>query len=132
MMSLPRGACPGGGTVVRPAVLPARGPVPASLVRSATQARKGRGRFSSALFGSTARNAPAAHNPVVGIKRGAGWPARPTIDTAQQAEQDRQAWVAEAGRRMAADANRLRGRCMLRVGSIADIVRWDDLAGGAW
>jgi hypothetical protein len=33
---------------------------------------------------------------------------------------------------MATDhTGRQRARCMLRVGAVADITRWDDLAGGA-
>jgi hypothetical protein len=40
--------------------------------------------------------------------------------------------VAEARQRTAEDAGRLRVRCMLPVGSVADIVRWDHLAGDGW
>jgi hypothetical protein len=39
--------------------------------------------------------------------------------------------VADARRRMAEDGNRLGAWCVLRVGSVADVVRWDELSGDA-
>ena len=42
-------------------------------------------------------------------------------------------WLGLDTRRRTAvdDARRLLARCMLRVGAVANLVRWDDLAGGA-
>ena len=56
------------------------------------------------------------------------WTVRVAIHAAQQAGQDWRPGVAEARRRMADGANRLRARYILRVGSVADGVRWDGLA----
>jgi hypothetical protein len=52
------------------------------------------------------------------------------IHAAEQAGQDSRPAVAEARRRMAEDAKRLRARRVLRVGGGADVVRRDGLAGG--
>lgn len=56
------------------------------------------------------------------------WTVRVAIHAAQQAGQDWRPGVAEARWRIADDANRLRARYILRVGSVADVVRWDGLA----
>jgi hypothetical protein len=53
------------------------------------------------------------------------------IDAAKQAGEGARPGVADARRRMAEEANRLGTRCVLRVGSVADVVRWDDLSGDA-
>ena len=53
-----------------------------------------------------------------------------TIDAAKRAGRDWRPGVAEARRRMAEDANRLLARWVFRVGTVADIVRWDDVPGG--
>ncbi len=143
MLSLPPGACPGGEKATRPTGAMTRTPpaartpsavlpLPPTLVSFAAQALKGRGSFGfrTTLLSSTVCNEPAAGKLAVQIRRGRGWPVRTTMDEAERAELVRQAWVAEVGRRMAEEAKRLRTRCVLRVGSVADIVRRDDLASG--
>ena len=90
---------------------------------------KGTGSFRSALLGSTVCNDPAAHRLTAESQREGSWTVLMAIHAAQQAGRDWRPAVAEARRRLAEHANRLRARCIPRVGSVADFVRWDDLAG---
>ncbi len=53
------------------------------------------------------------------------------IDAAKQAGQDWRRVAEEARRRLADEANRLRARCILWVGCVSDLVRWNDLLGNA-
>jgi hypothetical protein len=78
---------------------------------------------------STVCNEPMAHKVAALVGRAGGWTGRVTIRATQQAGQDEDPWVAEARKFAAEDARRRRARCMLRVGSVADVVRWDGLAG---
>ncbi len=85
-------------------------------------------------MGSTICNAPAGNALAALVGRTEPWrilittDVRSTLDPARAAE----AWFADIRRRMATDhTGRQRARCMLRVGAVADITRWDDLAGGA-
>jgi len=119
------------GPVLAPPTPPAIPPLSPTLVRFAAQALRWSGRFGlrSALLGSTVGNAPAEGKPVLRIRRGTGWPARTTIDAAEAAEVVRLVWVAGHRLRLAEEGERLRARCMLRAESVADAVRWDELAG---
>jgi hypothetical protein len=85
--------------------------------------------FRRGLLDSTVGNAPAAHKLAAQVERRGGWTVQMAIEAAHQAGRDWRPGAAEARRRMAEEANRLRARCILRVGSVADVVRWDDLAG---
>jgi hypothetical protein len=94
-------------------------------------------------LGGTVCNAPGGNELAALVGRSARWQirrtteAKATHDPARAAE----AWFADARRRMAADdAVRLRAGCVPRsvlrvsdrqVGAVADIVRWDEPAGGA-
>ena len=70
------------------------------------------------------------HKVAVLVGLAGGWTGQVTIHATKAAEPDPPAWMTEATRkRSAEDAKRLRADCMLRVGSVADIARWDDLAG---
>jgi hypothetical protein len=85
-------------------------------------------------MGSTICNAPGGNELAALVGRAERWRIRLTNDRKTTDDPARAAdeWFADTWRRMAADdAKRLRARCMLRVGSIADIVRWDDLSGDA-
>jgi hypothetical protein len=99
------------------------------LVRFAAQAFKGSWSFRSALLSSTVCNDPAAYELAAKAEREGDWTVLMAIDAAKRAGKDWRPAVAEARRRMAEDANRLRARCIPRVGSVADFVRWNDLAG---
>jgi hypothetical protein len=82
----------------------------------------------------TVCNQPIAHKVAVLIGLAGGWMGRITIGATQAAEPDRPAWMTEAARKRATEnAERLRARClipgMIRVESMADLARWDDLHG---
>jgi hypothetical protein len=79
---------------------------------------------------STVCNEPMAHKVAALVGRAGGWSGRVTIRATQQAGQDEDPWVVELRKLGTEDARRLRARCGLRVGSVADVVRWDGLAGG--
>ena len=58
------------------------------------------------------------------------WLAGPDGDRrGEQAELVRMVWVAGLRLGLAEEAGRLRARCMLRAGSVAAALRWDELAG---
>jgi hypothetical protein len=141
LLNLPPGACPGGGVGGEPeAAAAAASPSPSAL-RASTLVRSSRpkpasagevknGKFRLGLLRSTARNEPAAHDLAAQAERAGEWTVVMTIDAAKRAGRDWRPGVAEARRRMAEDANRLLARWVFRVGTVADIVRWDDVPGG--
>jgi len=93
------------------------------------------GPFRRALLGSTVCNTPDAHRLAAKVERAGGWPILLAVDAAKQAGQDWRPAVAEARRRMADDADRLRARqnplCgpSLRLASVAGLVRASGLGG---
>jgi hypothetical protein len=75
------------------------------------------GPFRRTLLGSTISNTPDAHKLAAQIERVDGWSIMLVIAAAKQAGQDWRTAMAAARQRLADDANRLRVRCILRVGS---------------
>jgi len=123
----PPRACPGDRPGGMPTA-PCAATPPASLVRFAAQALRGRGR--SGLLSSTTCVAPMAHKVAVLVGLAGGWMGQVTIRATNQAAPDRPAWMTDATRERAAeDAKRLRADCMLGMGCVAGLARWDDLAG---
>jgi hypothetical protein len=118
MMSLPPGACPGGETAMRPSGAEGTGGDNDIMPRLRP------------LSGSTACNEAVGHKQAANVERKGGWTVLMAIDAARQSGQDGRPGMAEARRRGAEDAKRLRARCIPRVGAVADIVRWDGLPGG--
>ncbi len=93
-------------------------------------ARPGEGPFRRGLLRSTACNEPTAHKVAALVGLPGGWMGRVTLRATRHSEPDHQAWLAEAGRKRAAQqAERLPARCIIQMESVADIVRWDDLSG---
>jgi hypothetical protein len=68
---------------------------------------------------------------VARAERAGEWTVVMAFHAAPQNGTDWRPGVAEARRRIAEEAERLLARCMLRVGSVADIKRWGDFPGGA-
>jgi hypothetical protein len=93
------------------------------------------GAFRRALLGSAVCNTPDTHRLAAKVERAGGWPILLAVDAAKRAGQDWRPAVAEARRRLADDADRLRGRhgppCgpSLRLAPVADLVRTPGLGG---
>jgi hypothetical protein len=133
MMRLPPGACSGGGAAAAMqawvagsgatvAPTPPAGPPP-TWIPFAAQALQGRGRI--ALVSSTVCNEPAVHKRAAQVEREGGRTVQVPIHAAEQAVRDWRRAGAQAPRRMADATNRVRARRILRVGSVADVPRWD-------
>ena len=132
---------------------------PSALVRSAAQARQRRrgesdknslqqpatgydpvvvrcglawGRSDGVCWAAPSATRRTAHKLAAKVERGGGWTVLMAIDAVHQVGQDWRSWVAEARKRLADDANRRRARCILRVASVADFVRWDRAPGDSW
>jgi hypothetical protein len=109
---------------------PGAGLDPVGLRPGGGAVRSGEGPLRRGLMSSTVCNEPMAHKVAALVGRAGGWSGRVTIRATQQAGQDEDPWVVELRKLGTEDARRLRARCGLRVGSVADVVRWDGLAGG--
>ena len=71
------------------------------------------------------------HEVAALVGRAGGWTGRVTIRVAKRVARDPDPWVAEARKLGAEGVGRLRARCVLRVGAVTHVVRWDGLAGDA-
>ena len=115
MPSLRPGHCPGGGA-------------------GGGAVRSREGMLRRGLLGGTVCNAPGGNELAALVGRVERWRVEITTDVKTTNDPARavEAWFADTRRRMAADdAMWLRARCMLRVGAVADIVRWGGLVSGA-
>lgn len=83
--------------------------------------------FRHVLLAGTVCHTPEAHKMAGNIARLGGWPVVLATDRAKQAGQDTRSAMQTARRQVAEDIIRLRTRCIPRTGTVADIVRWDDL-----
>jgi hypothetical protein len=99
------------------------------LMQRGAVVRFGAGPFRWRLSNNTAGNDPAADELAAQAERAGEWTVVMAIRAAQQAGKDWRPGVAEARRRMVADANRSPPQCMLRVRSVADISCLDNWPG---
>jgi hypothetical protein len=115
----------GGGPAISECAGADKNPIHPTTVRPVT------GPFRRRLLSSAVCNTATAHKLVAQVERGGGWTVLMAIDAAKQAGEDWRPRVAETRQRLADEAARLRTSCMLQVGSVAGIVRWDNVHGGA-
>ena len=88
----------------------------------------GMGPFRHGLLASTVCHTEETHKLLGQAALWGDWTVHAAIHAAQSAGKDWRPAAKAAQQRMVDDANRLRGRYVLHLGSVADLTRWDGIA----